>query len=178
MENTGLPLWPDPNRLSPVIFTALFKVFEHRIFLNKGFDHPYAGIRLLRIGCQRTQRRLQGFAFFMNDGIDKINGERQDRQGSQHIKRQFRFSPEHKEYAHRDKGNEVDKVHDGGPGEHPHTAYILGHAAHQVAGAVCFIKPRIQFLIVVEDLVLLVVFYMAAHDDNGLPHEEHEEAPQ
>ena len=37
-----------------------------------------------------------------------------------------------------------------------------------------FVKINIELLIVVKNFVLLGKFNMAAHDDDRLPHEEHE----
>ncbi len=80
---------------------------------------------------------------------------------------------QHKKQAEADSDQEVGEVHDGGAGIHPHPADVLRHAAHEIAGAVRLIEIGIELLVVSVDLVLLVEFDMAAHDDNGLAHEEH-----
>ena len=55
-------------------------------------------------------------------------------------------------------------------------ADVFGHAAHEVAGAVGLVEVGVEGLVVGVYLVFLVVFDVAAHDDDGLAHEEEEEA--
>ena len=65
-----------------------------------------------------------------------------------------------------------------GAREHPVHGLHLLNAAHQVAGAVCFIKSRIELLVMTKYLIFLIIFNMPAHNNNGLPHQEHKKSAQ
>ena len=53
------------------------------------------------------------------------------------------------------------------------TITVVGENAGQLARAVGFIKRSIQLLVVLVNFIFLIEFNMAAHDDQGLSHEEH-----
>ena len=83
---------------------------------------------------------------------------------------------EHIEQTKDNGSDQVDRVHYSRTGIHAHTAYIFGNTVHHIPGAVCFIKVGIELLVVSVNFILLVIFNVAAHDNNGLPHEEHKKA--
>ena len=75
-----------------------------------------------------------------------------------------------------DGGGEVDEIHDGRPCVHAYAADVFRNAVHKVARAVAFVKSGVELLVMTVYLVFLIVFDVAAHHDDGLPHEEHKES--
>src|SRR5690606_19605024 len=60
-------------------------------------------------------------------------------------------------------------------GEHAHATHVFRDAVHQVASAGLLEERHVQFLVMAENLILLIEFDMAAHYDDRLPHAEEEE---
>ena len=120
-----------------------------------------------------AEQRLYTFTFSIDDGIYKINSDSQNGQGTSATKVSLTSDRSMKKILKPNHCSKVDKIHDGRPGIHSHPAYIFGNPVHQVAGAVCFIKLRVQLLVMAKYLVLLVIFNMPAHHNDRLPHQEH-----
>src|ERR1700730_1480426 len=83
---------------------------------------------------------------------------------------------EHIIHAERDADQQVNEVHYRRASVHAHAAYVLRHAAHKITGTVGLVKISVQFEVMLEHLIFLIVFNMPAHDNDRLSHQEHEEA--
>jgi len=149
---------------------------EHGFFLDEGFDDADAAIGFLGVGGEVAEEGLDMLAFFVDDGVDHVYRDGQDGQGGEDVEAEEGVLAEHEEEAETDRYEEVGEVHDGWTREHADAADVFRHAAHEVAGGVGLVEVHVQLLVVGVDLVLLVEFDVAAHDDDGLAHEEEETA--
>ena len=147
-------------------------------FLGVGFQHADPAEALLRKGAQAALLLLHSGAPAIDHIAHVVDHHAHQRQRRQCPQREFGVHVQHEGDAHNEEHHEVDRVHHRRAQVHAHLAHILADPVHEVAGAIALVEGAIQLLVVLEHVVLQVVLDQAAHHDDRLSHQEHEEPLQ
>src|SRR5690606_24814300 len=113
---------------------------------------------------------------FVDEIVQVINRNGKNGQRRKHVKRQQRIALVHEKHRQRYYCHEVYEVHQRRAGEHAHATYVFRDAVHQVARAGLLEECHVQFLVMTENLILLIELDVSAHHDDRLPHEKKEES--
>jgi hypothetical protein len=118
------------------------------------------------------------FALLVDDTVNEVYGAGQYGQRCYDVQCKQWIYPNHVPDADKGENNKVGGIHYGRSCVHSDPANVFTHSVHQVACKVGFEEVSVQLLVVLIYLVLLIILDEPAHDYDGLPHKEHENAAQ
>ena len=138
-----------------------------RLFAREGADEPHAGVVLLRLRGDIGEAGLDALEALVNPAAEILHQDAGQRHGRQRHQRQIGADAQHEEQREDAQEDRVGAVHQRRPQQHAHRIQVVGHARHDVAGAVALVKARVLDFELAEQVVAQVEFDVARDADQN-----------
>ena len=150
-----------------VLAIEFFEEADLGVFAGKGADEAGAGVVFLGLGGDGGEAGLDAFEAVVNpvaEVLDQDAGERHGRESHEgepgaEVEQEIQG-----EYGEEDR---VGAVHESRTEQHAHGIEVVGHAGHNVAGAVTLIEAGVLLLEMAEEVVADVEFNLPRNADEN-----------
>ena len=149
---------------------SLVEAFEEAdlgFFAGEGADEAGAGVVFLGLRGDVGEAGLDALEAGMDaaaEVLDEDAGQRHGREGDQ---RQIGADAQHEEEREDGKEDGVGAVHEARAEQHAHGVQVVGHARHDVAGAIALIEAGVLLLELAEEVVAQVELDVARDADEN-----------
>ena len=150
-----------------VLAVELLEEANLRLLAGKGSDQARARIIFLGLRGDVGKAGLDALEAVVDSGSEVLNEDAGDGHGRQRDQGQIRADAEHEEQRADGEENGIGGVHEGWAEQHAHCLQVVGHAGHDVAGAVTLIEARVLLFQVDEEVVAQVELDLARDADEN-----------
>ncbi len=160
-----LQRWPkhshqlnQPLSTRDVLAVELFEQGHLRFFAAECADKTRARVILLRLRGDLGETCLNTLEAIVNSASKVLDQDASERHGRESHKGKIRAESKQKEQSEHREENSVGAVHEGRTKQHANGIQVIGHAGHNIAGAVALIEARILTFEMSKEIVADVEF--------------------
>ena len=147
-----------------------------RLLAREGANQPHAGVILLGLRGNIGEAGLNALEALVNLASDILHEDAGQRHGRQRHQREPGTDAQHENQRKNAQENGVRAVHEPRTEQHAHRVQVVGHARHDVAGAIALVEARVLRFQLAEQVVAQVELDLARDPDQNPALRIHENA--
>ncbi len=141
------------------------KQADLRLFACEGADEAHAGVVFLRLRGDIGEAGLDALEACVDAAAEVLHQDAGERHGRQRHQREIGTDAQQEEQREDGKKERVGAVHQARTEQHAHGVQVVGHARHQVAGAIALIEVCILLFQLSEEIVAQIELDIARDAD-------------
>ncbi len=144
------------------------------LLAGEGADQAHAGVVFLGLRGDVGEAGLDALEAVVNLAAEVLDEDAGQRHGRQRDQREIGADAQHEEERKDGEEDGIGAVHERRAQQHAHGVQVVGHAGHDVAGAIALVEAGVLDLELAEEVVAQVEFDFArdADEDPALGVEE------
>ena len=133
----------ETKRAADVLAVEPLEEADLRLLAGKGADEANAGVILLGLGGDIGEAGLDALEPVVNFAAEILDDDAGRRHGRERYKRQVGADAQHEEKRKDAEEDGIGAVHERRAEQHAHRVQVVGHAGHDVAGAIALVEAGV-----------------------------------